>query len=647
MMMGNLNTVTSERRDSEERYRALFNAIDEGFCIIELIFDDADRAIDYRFIEINPAFERHTGLQNAQGRRMRELRPLHDEHWFEIYGKVALTGEPIRFVNRAESLGRWFDLYAFRIGMAEERQVAVIFKDITEQRVASEALSEREEQLRLIFESATEYAIISSDYERRVTGWNSGAERLLGYPEDEMLGQSGDILFTPEDRARQAPQGEVRTAIENGRAVNERWHVRKDGSRFWGSGLMFPLRNDDGKPRGFLKIMRDRTAERRAEEELRNSEERLRVAVETAQLGTWVYEPPTGEAHIDNRTRELFGIPQGRDADYDACLRAVHPDDRARVDDRIQQVLRGANGGDYHDEYRIIDSEKRMERWIRAAGRVYFDEAKRPIRFVGSLLDVSDLVKAREVLTRRGEELERTVEERTVQLRDMVQQLETFSYSVVHDMRAPLRSVRSFANVLADDYGPKLDDTARGYLNRLKAAVERMDALITDVLTYSRVTSTEAELTEVNLDRLVHEIVEQYPQFQECTSCVEIRSPLPVVRGNRALLTQCISNLLGNALKFVAPNTKPQVVVSAESKDKLVRLNFQDNGIGIAPQFHHRIFGLFQRLHRADQFPGTGVGLAIVQKAVERMRGSVGFESQLGQGSRFWIEVPAAKEATR
>jgi signal transduction histidine kinase len=170
-----------------------------------------------------------------------------------------------------------------------------------------------------------------------------------------------------------------------------------------------------------------------------------------------------------------------------------------------------------------------------------------------------------------------------------------------------------------------------------------MDALITDVLTYSRVTSTEAALAPVDLDKLVHEIVEQYPQFQECASCVEIRSPLPPVRGNRALLTQCISNLLGNALKFVPPGAIPHVVVRHKSLDGHVRLCFEDNGIGIAPEFQNRIFGLFQRLHRSDQYPGTGVGLAIVQKAVERMRGTVGFESQPGKGSCFWIEVPAAR----
>jgi signal transduction histidine kinase len=216
------------------------------------------------------------------------------------------------------------------------------------------------------------------------------------------------------------------------------------------------------------------------------------------------------------------------------------------------------------------------------------------------------------------------------------------SYSVVHDMRAPLRSVRSFTNILDEEYSAQLDDKAREYLHRIQGSVERMDSLITDVLTYSRVTSTEAVLTRVDADKLAHEIVEQYPQFQEFAGSITIHAPLPAVLGNRALLTQCFSNLLGNAVKFTPPGRKPEVAIRAETREGKVRLWFEDNGIGIRPEYHERIFGLFQRLHRADQYPGTGVGLAVVQKATERMRGTVGFESEFGRGSRFWIEVLAA-----
>ena len=285
-----------------------------------------------------------------------------------------------------------------------------------------------------------------------------------------------------------------------------------------------------------------------------------------------------------------------------------------------------------------------IERWIRAAGQAHFDEEGKADRFIGTVLDITEMVKAREVLSRRGEELERTVAERTEQLRETVQQLETFSYSVVHDMRAPLRSMRSFANVLAEEYGARLDDIARDYLARMQNSAARMDALITDVLTYSRVSSGQVISTRVNLDTLVREIVEHYPQFQECRQAIEIVSPLPTVCGNRTLLTQCISNLLGNALKFVREGEAPRVVVRSEKRSENVRLWIEDSGIGIRPEYQDRIFGLFKRLHHVDQYPGTGVGLAVVKRAVERMRGTVGVESEYGKGSRFWIELMTPDE---
>jgi PAS domain S-box-containing protein len=411
---------------------------------------------------------------------------------------------------------------------------------------------------------------------------------------------------------------------------------------------VFAFRIGDPESRKVAVLFTDITERRRAEaalhlreEQLRQSEERLRIALETAELGTWAYNPGIGELSTDARMREIFGLPAGAALSYDTFISAIHLQDRERVHALLQRVLRRDNIERYHEEYRITETRGGVDRWVRDAGRLYLDEARGTIQLVGTVLDISDLVQARELLARRGEELERTVKERTTQLRETVQQLETFSYSVVHDMRAPLRSVRSFANILDEEYSAQLDATARGYLHRIQGSVERMDSLITDVLTYSRVTSTEAALTRVDVDKLVHEIVEQYPQFQEFAGSVTIHSPLPAVLGNRALLTQCISNLLGTAVKFTPPGRKPEVVIRAETKEETVRLWFEDNGIGIRPEYRDRIFGLFQRLHRADQYPGTGVGLAVVQKAVERMRGTVGFESEFGRGSRFWIELLA------
>ena len=286
-------------RQNEERYRTLFNSIDEGFCLIEMIFDAEERAVDYRFIEVNPSFEKHTGLREAQRKSMREMVPDHEDYWFEIFGRVALTGQSVRFERRAEMLGRWYSVYAFRLGEPANHQIAVLFTDISEQKRAGEALLASQERLRLIVENAREFAIFSMDLDRHVTTWSSGAELLLGFAESEIIGRKGDLVFTEEDRAAGAPHDEAERARIEGRASDERWHVRKSGERFWGSGYMMAMRDSEGSVIGFVKILHDRTQAKQAEEELERSRKELEVALKEA-------EQARREAEAAGRTKDHF-----------------------------------------------------------------------------------------------------------------------------------------------------------------------------------------------------------------------------------------------------------------------------------------------------------------------------------------------------
>ncbi len=394
----NIRDITARKkteealRQSEERYRTLFSSIDEGFCVIEMLFDKNDKPIDYRFLEVNPSFEQQTGMHGAVGKRMREIAPDHESHWYEAYGKVALTGKPVRFVNEAKALDRWFDVYAFRFGGLESRKVAVIFMNITERQRAEQAL----------------------------------------------------------------------LAAKN-------------------------------------------------------------------QIG------------------------------------------------------------------------------------------------------------------RHALELEQVVAERTIKLRETIGELEGFSYSVSHDMRAPLRAMQSFASYLVDEYSDKLDEQGVNYLHQIMRSAVRLDRLIQDVLSYTRILHAKVPLERVELDRLVRDLIETFPDGQPIKPEIQIKGPLPHVSGNEALLAQCISNLLSNGAKFVSPGTKPHVEISAEAVDDAsIRVWFKDNGIGIAPENHHRIFRLFERIHPTTQYEGTGIGLTIVRKAIERMDAQVGFESELGKGSNFWIQLRKA-----
>jgi signal transduction histidine kinase len=248
---------------------------------------------------------------------------------------------------------------------------------------------------------------------------------------------------------------------------------------------------------------------------------------------------------------------------------------------------------------------------------------------------------AKGLVDNQARHLERLVAERTATLSETIGELEAFSYSVAHDLRAPLRAMNNFAQILQDSYSTQLDNTGRDYLQRISTAAERLDLLIQEVLNYTQIIRATIPLHRVDLHKLVREVIDGYLDWQPPAADIQIEGTLPPVLGHAGFLTQCISNLLSNAIKFVSPGIQPSVRIRAETIDEYVRLCFQDNGIGIAAQNHHRIFGMFERINPLTEYQGTGIGLTIVRKAAERMGGRVGFESELGKGSTFWIELKA------
>jgi signal transduction histidine kinase len=239
--------------------------------------------------------------------------------------------------------------------------------------------------------------------------------------------------------------------------------------------------------------------------------------------------------------------------------------------------------------------------------------------------------------------LEKAVADRTAELRDLVEELQHFSYTITHDMRAPLRSMQGFAELLAEQAGPALDADGRGHLERIVASAGRMDRLITDALSYAKALREHMSLEVVDVDTLLRGMIDSYPTFRAPQADIRIDGPLPPVRANVAGLTQCFSNLLGNAVKFARDGRTPEVRVRAETRGGRVRIWCEDEGIGIPAEIRARLFQMFQRGSKA--YDGTGIGLALVRKVVEHMGGAVGVESEPGKGSRFWIELQGADGA--
>ena len=258
----------------------------------------------------------------------------------------------------------------------------------------------------------------------------------------------------------------------------------------------------------------------------------------------------------------------------------------------------------------------------------------------GIVRNISERKQTEEEYAKYRKHLEDFVAQRTDQLEAANKELEAFAYSVSHDLRAPLRAMEGFANALLEDYAEKLDVMGQDYARRVVSAAQHMDTLIQDLLAYSRLSRSALKPSGVSLDGVLGEVIHQFnTEIQKIGAQIRVERPLPEVLGDHATLVQVLSNLLSNAIKFVQPGVKPGVKIWAEEKNGRARLWVEDTGIGIAPEYHDRIFRIFERLQGVEAYPGTGVGLAIVKKGLERMGGQAGVESVPGRGSKFWVEL--------
>jgi PAS domain S-box-containing protein len=322
-----------------------------------------------------------------------------------------------------------------------------------------------------------------------------------------------------------------------------------------------------------------------------------------------------------------------------------HPDDQLRAWEAWKRATE--TGGWYDLECRLRRFDGAY-RWFLIRGVPVRNAQGNILKWFGTCTDIDDRKKAEQEiealnakLKHHAENLEKEVSERTAKLRDSIHSLETLTYTIAHDLRAPLRAMSGFTAALLEDV--PLDETGKNYANRIHRAAERMDRLVNDLLEYGQLTHLKFDVHPVNLKAQIQNVLGQFAaEIQKKKAVIRVHEPMPIILGNERLLEQILTNLLANALKFIAPGVTPKVHFRAETRGSMVRVWVEDNGIGLAPQYHEKVFQLFQRLHTVEEFPGTGVGLAIVKRAVEQMGGQAGLESEEGRGSRFWIELREA-----
>ncbi len=373
---------------------------------------------------------------------------------------------------------------------------------------------------------------------------------------------------------------------------------------------------------------------------LQESERRLRFMAESIPQKVFTARPDGGVDYLNRQWLEYAGLPLEQLGDW-GWAEIIHPDDRPENLRRWKHSVSTGEPFQIEHRFRRHDGEYR---WHLTQANALRGRNGEISMWIGSNTEITEMVRTRETLAERRRELERLVDERTASLRKAVEQMEEFSYSISHDLRAPLRAMQGYAQALLEDYGERLDTEGTDYLRRIIAASSRMDRLTLDVLTYSKVSREELRPQRVSLERLVTDCVRQHVDFRDGGADIVIEPPLPDVCGHEPLLMQVVSNLVGNALKFVAPGATPRVRIRAEVEPDAVKLWIEDNGIGVPPRYQKRIWGMFERAHQSGGYSGTGIGLAIVRKAVERMGGQVGVESDGRSGSRFWVRLPSADD---
>jgi PAS domain S-box-containing protein len=503
----------------------------------------------------------------------------------------------------------------------EENKTALICaQDITERKQAEVELREQRDALQrqagLI--DLSHDGIITADKDRVITGWNTGAQEMYGWTEAEAVGHvMGDFFQT---------HGVISTAaIDRILSLADRWdgeleHTRRDGTRLTVDSRQVLRRDAAGNPAGILEINRDITAQKQAGEQLREAHRRITSLLETISDGFHTF---------DREWRYTYVNP--------ATVRMLHKSREELLGSNVWEVWPHLAGSAFGAAYRRAVAENVYPEPLNAWREVRCYPS--PEGLAVFLTDTTERKQAEEEIKRLNAELEKRVLDRTAQLEAANKELETFAYSVSHDLRAPLRGIDGWSLALMEDFGPQLDEEARHYLGRVRSEAQRMGQLIDDLLRLSRVTRAPLNRDRVDLTAVAHGIAGSLRELHAGRQIEFAIQPELTASGDAQLLEVALTNLLGNSAKFTGKQPVGRIEVGRTEREGRPAFYVRDNGAGFDMAYARSLFGPFQRLHRASEFPGTGIGLATVQRIIHRHGGRVWAEAQVDRGATFYFTL--------
>ncbi len=650
-------------KESESRYRSLFESVDEGFCILELICDEDGKPEDGKVLETNPAFERITGLPNIIGRQILSILPDLDSVWINAFQSVALTGIPQRSVHYAPTSGKWFDVSTFKSGDASSGKLAILISDVTESREKERALREGEAQYRQIAEGLPQMV------------WSAGPDGIRDYFNGRWLEFTGVgpencegpwlSVMHIEDRARASKAWDA--SVLSGKTFEAEYRLRsREGQYRWFLGRAIAIRNKQGQTVRWFGTCTDIEEQKNAQVTLQITYNfALALAADLdlerivqsltdastfalgAEYGAFFYREDGDDEDIVSLIaasgRKVVGLETlclgDRSAAFAGCFKST-------------EIVRRDNVSSDHTYSHILSLDPTVSSYLSApvisrsgeiigilifahpAPEIFTSQHERIVSsFVAQAATAIDNARLYERLRLMNEDLEARVQARTSDLLAAIERLQGFTSHVSHDLRSPLRAIASTSRIIQEDFGTKLPDEVLRLLTRQADAGTRLGKLVDDLLKLSRISKQEMIRQRVDVSFLAQDVfVEAQSTHPYSKASIDISDNL-YTEADPRLLRLALHNLIENAVKY-SPQGGTIIVGQREDGAFFVR----DEGIGMEPQYLEKIFEPFQRLHRDDEYSGTGIGLANVKQVIDRHGGEIWAESGLGSGATFYFK---------